>query len=344
VSKARAGLRTSDLETALAHASDAILIVAPDGTVAYANPRALRLTDEIVPGRRPRVGHRELERLIRRAIQRGHAVAEDVNLSAVGTQAARVTVVPLDGAGSAVLVSDISESYRLDQVRRDFVANVSHELKTPVATIRALAETAATAFGSDDLDAAVRFVERLGSESARLAGLVSDLLDLSRVEAGGELERTDVDLESLLVEACDRTRADAELKDIKIVVQPTDVRVLADPSQVAMALKNLVDNAVRYSEGGTIELTATRIAERVVISVSDEGIGIPADEIPRIFERFYRVDKARSRATGGTGLGLAIVRHVVENHGGEVSVNSAVGVGSTVTMSLPWTKRPAQML
>jgi two-component system sensor histidine kinase SenX3 len=144
-----------------------------------------------------------------------------------------------------------------------------------------------------------------------------------------------VDLDALLVEAADRGRVVAEVKDIEIVVHETDIHIEADPSQIAMAVKNLVDNAVRYSEHGKVELAAEQRGEWILITVADHGLGIPSDEMPRIFERFYRVDKGRSRATGGTGLGLAIVRHAVENHGGQVSVESELGVGSTFTVTLP---------
>jgi signal transduction histidine kinase len=246
---------------------------------------------------------------------------------------------PRDAAGAAF--SELSESRRLDRVRRDFVANVSHELKTPVATIRALAETAATALGSDDLDTAILFVDRLGHEATRLADLVTDLLDLSRVEAMGELHRGSVDLDAIVRDAAEQCRQHATAKGLALVVHATPTVIEADPSQLAMALKNVVDNAIRYSESGTIELCVAPGPKTVAISISDEGIGIPEDEIPRIFERFYRVDKARSRSTGGTGLGLAIVKHVIENHSGEVAVRSQLGVGSTVTLRLPVVPIPA---
>jgi two-component system sensor histidine kinase SenX3 len=324
-------------EAALAYTTDAVLIVLPDGQVEYANPTARMFLQDRVLEVTNRLNQPDLEHVIDRANTTGQAVAEDVTLWVPGAKPARARAVPLADGATVLLLSDLSESYRLDRVRRDFVANVSHELKTPVAAIRALAETAATALQSDDHETAVRFVERLGTESTRLAGLVTDLLDLSRVEAGGELHRSMVDLDALLVEAADRGRVVGEVKDIEIVVQETDVHIEADASQLAMAVKNLVDNAVRYSEGGKVELAADRLGDIVRITVADQGIGIPSDELSRIFERFYRVDKGRSRATGGTGLGLAIVRHVVENHGGQVGVESELGVGTTFTITLPIT-------
>ena len=324
-------------EAALAYTTDAVLIVLEDGQVEYANPTARMFLQDRVLEVTNKLNQPDLEQVIDRANRSGQAVAEDVTLWVPGAKPARARAVPLADGATVLLLSDLSESYRLDRVRRDFVANVSHELKTPVAAIRALAETAATAMQSDDHATAVRFIERLGTESARLAGLVTDLLDLSRVEAGGELYRSNVDLDALLVEAADRGRVVGEVKDIEIVVHETDIHIEADASQLAMAVKNLVDNAVRYSEGGKVELAADRLGDLVRITVADQGIGIPSDELSRIFERFYRVDKGRSRATGGTGLGLAIVRHVIENHGGQINVESELGVGTTFTVTLPIT-------
>jgi two-component system sensor histidine kinase SenX3 len=324
-------------EAALAYTTDAVLIVLPNGQVEYANPTARMFLQDRVLEVTNKLNQPDLERVIEQANRTGQAVAEDVTLWVPGARPARARAVPLADGAAVLLLSDLSESYRLDRVRRDFVANVSHELKTPVSAIRALAETAATALQSDDFETAVRFVERLGTESTRLAGLVTDLLDLSRVEAGGELFRSMVDLDALMVEAAERGRLLGEVKEIDVIVQETDIHLEADPSQLAMAVKNLVDNAVRYSESGKVELAAEQHDDLVTIRVTDQGIGIPSDEVTRIFERFYRVDKGRSRATGGTGLGLAIVRHVVENHGGQVSVESELGVGTTFTITLPAT-------
>lgn len=322
-------------EAALAHTTDAVVVIDPTGLVEYANPMAQVFLQDRVLDVTHKLQQPDLDRLVQQARSTGAAIAEDVTLWIPGPKPARARAVPTPDGAVVLLLSDLSETYRLDRVRRDFVANVSHELKTPVAAIRALAETAATALGHDDLTTAVRFVERLGTEATRLSGLVSDLLDLSRVEVGGELQVAEVDLGYLLTEAADRARAVAEVKGIELRVNPTRSVAAGDPSQLSMAVKNLVDNAVRYSEGGTVDVAAGSRDEWIAITVADEGIGIPSDEIPRIFERFYRVDKARSRATGGTGLGLAIVRHVAENHGGRVEVESELGVGSTFTLLLP---------
>jgi signal transduction histidine kinase len=321
-------------EVALGHVSDAVVVVLRDGSVEYANPAAKELLADRVLEVARRLNNAELIRLVGTAIETCVVTTGDVTLWVPAARPTRARAIPLGDDAAILILSDLSESYRLDRVRRDFVANVSHELKTPVAAIRALAETAATAMSSDDLAAAVRFIERLGTESTRLADLVSDLLDLSRVEAG-ELHRSVVDIDPVLAEAADGGRVIGEEKEIEIVVHDSHIALEADRSQLAMAVKNLVDNAVRYSEAGKIELEAHAGDRWVEIRVADQGVGIPSDELDRIFERFYRIDKGRSRATGGTGLGLAIVRHVAENHGGRVTVESELGVGSTFTISLP---------
>ena len=322
-------------EAALEHSTEAVVLIDPDGRVDYANPRAREILHGHVLDLSRRLLQPDLERLVGRAREVMLLATEDVVLYVPGPRHARALAIPFADGSLALLLSDLEESRRLDQVRRDFVANVSHELKTPVAGIRALAETAATAFAADDLSTARRFIERLGTEAARLSGLVSDLLDLSRVEAGAELQIASVPLAPLLTEAADRARPVAEVKGIELDVAAPDMVIEADPSQLSMAVKNLVDNAVRYSEGGKVHISSEGRPGWIAVTVTDQGIGIPSAEIPRIFERFYRVDKARSRATGGTGLGLAIVRHVAENHGGRVEVTSELGTGSTFTLLLP---------
>jgi len=322
-------------EAALGNTSDAVVIMDSTGLVEYANPTArLFVQDRTLEATR-RLGQPDIERLVARATLHGEAIAEDVTLWVPGARPARARAVPMPDGGTIVILSDLSETYRLDRVRRDFVANVSHELKTPVAAIRALAETASTAFSSDDFDTARRFIERLGTEAMRLSALVSDLLDLSRVEAGGELTKSPVMLSSLLADAADRARPIAEAKGIELRIHDSTIVMNADGSQLAMAVKNLVDNAVRYSEDGAVDVSASVRDDWVEITVTDQGIGIPSDEVGRIFERFYRVEKGRSRATGGTGLGLSIVRHVAENHGGRVEVLSELGVGSSFTILIP---------
>jgi two-component system sensor histidine kinase SenX3 len=333
---ATADVQAAQRESALAHTEDAVLLVRLGGHVDYANPTARTfLLEGEVRDVSHRLKHADLKRLVGRAAGTGEMVVEDVTLWLPNARPVRARAVPLADGTTLLLLSDLSESYRVDRVRRDFVANVSHELKTPVAAMRALADTAGTAMRSDDHANAQHFIERLGVEAKRLGDLVSDLLDLSRVEAGADLAITKVHLDELLTEAADRGRVIADTKKIEIVVHDTDIAIHGDASQLAMAVKNLVNNAVRYSERGRVELAARREEGAVTITVADEGIGIPSDDLGRIFERFYRVDKARSRGTGGTGLGLAIVRHVIENHGGRVDVASELGRGTTFTLTLP---------
>jgi two-component system sensor histidine kinase SenX3 len=237
--------------------------------------------------------------------------------------------------GALVVIDDITEARRLEAVRRDFVANLSHELKTPVGAIGLLAETL---LAEPDPDVAHRLTERVVNESFRVSRTIDDLLELSRIEAGGENVRQPVAVHLLLEEAADRIRPAAELSEIAIRVREVSARVSAwgDRRQLVSAVANLLDNAVKYSSpGSTVEVRAASDGTTVAVEVEDHGLGIPARDIERIFERFYRVDRARSRDTGGTGLGLAIVRHVVANHEGEVTVRSIEGQGSTFTVHVP---------
>ena len=249
---------------------------------------------------------------------------------------ARVRVAALSPTAALVLVEDLSEAKRIDAVRRDFVANVSHELKTPVGALSLLAEAVQSA--SDDPDAVQRFSARMQVESQRLSNLVNDLIDLSRLQSGDPLKDSDrVEVDRVVMEALDATKLLANAREIDVVVGgPSHAVVLGDEAQLVMALRNLLTNAVAYSPPRTRVAVAARVsADAVEVSVTDQGIGIPADELSRIFERFYRVDPARSRITGGTGLGLAIVKHVCANHGGECTVWSVEGEGSTFTLRLP---------
>jgi two-component system sensor histidine kinase SenX3 len=250
-----------------------------------------------------------------------------------------ISATPLDEdgrlTGAMVVVDDISERRRLDAVRRDFVANISHELKTPVAAMSLLAETLA---GEDDPEVTRRLAERVQSEAFRVNRTIEDLLALSRIETEEGLERTVVPVAAVIDEAIERTRAAAERADILvgIEVDDPDLALVGDRRQLVSALANLLDNAIKYSDPGTdVTVAAVVRGETIELSVADHGIGIPARDLERVFERFYRVDQARSRETGGTGLGLAIVRHVAVNHHGRVEVRSRTGEGSTFTLRLP---------
>ncbi|MBM3690011.1 MAG: two-component sensor histidine kinase [Actinobacteria bacterium] len=248
----------------------------------------------------------------------------------------RVLVVPLSADAFAVLVEDLSDERRVAAVRRDFVANVSHELKTPVGAMALLAEAILSA--ADDEEAVRRFAERMLTESGRLSSLINDIINLSRLQGDDPLTHAEIfDVDLLVAQAADEVRTVAGAKDIEVITScDSGVALLGDRSQILMALRNLLINAVTHSESQTRVAVAVRADEHVVeIDVKDQGAGIPAHDLDRVLERFYRVDPARSRITGGTGLGLAIVKHVCENHGGEVGVWSEVGVGSTFTLRLP---------
>jgi signal transduction histidine kinase len=247
----------------------------------------------------------------------------------------RFAATPAGDGGVLVVVVDVTEARRLEATRRDFVLNASHELKTPAASIRAAAEMLREA-QRDDPASAARFARTLERESERLSRIVADLLDLSRLEAGGDLEER-VQLDALVAEEGhrfeDRARASQLTLDVRTEQVPA---VRGSERDLALMVANLIDNAIRYTPGGGIVQVSVGSSDGDVrIRVADSGIGIPQRDLTRVLERFYRVDPGRSRRSGGTGLGLSIVRHVVENHGGSVSVESELGRGTTVDVVLP---------
>ncbi|MCW2691667.1 MAG: sensor signal transduction histidine kinase [Mycobacterium sp.] len=255
--------------------------------------------------------------------------------------ALRARLEPLGDGTVCAFLEDVTEERRVEAVRRDFVANVSHELKTPVGAIALLAETIEGA--SDDPVAVQHFARRMAAEATRLGSLVQELIDLSRLQGAEALPAPlPVSVDAVVAEAVERTRLAAETAGIRLaMVGQRGLTTLGDGRQLATAVSNLVANAVHYSPSGTGVVVGVRAArDEVTISVQDEGIGIARADQERIFERFYRADPARSRATGGTGLGLAIVKHVAQNHGGRVRVWSAEGAGSTFSLTLPRAPRP----
>jgi signal transduction histidine kinase len=241
------------------------------------------------------------------------------------------------GEDAAVLlvVRDVTEARRLEAVRRDFVTNASHELKTPAASIQAAAETIGTAAVHDPA-VVPRFAAQLEREALRLSRIVSDLLDLSRLESGSALEEQ-VALDAVLRDEAERFEGPAAEAGVALSMDAEMVpRVRGSARELALMVRNLVDNAIRYTRpGGRVDVRLAPADGEVVLTVADTGVGIPSRDLGRVFERFYRVDRARSRETGGTGLGLSIVKHVVENHGGTVTVRSELGVGSTFEVRLP---------
>jgi two-component system sensor histidine kinase SenX3 len=256
-----------------------------------------------------------------------------------------LSAMPVIG-GAVVVIDDVSERRRVDALRRDFVANISHEMRTPVGALSLLAETllTETELLAAQPGAAVveRLAERLYHEALRLGRTIDDLLELSRIEAGEPPARDPVLVADVLAAAIDRTQPAAELREVTLHVElpDPDAATWGDRRQLVSAVANLVDNAVKYSDpGGDVEMLGeVDAAGGVRFVVRDHGIGIPEHDRDRVFERFYRVDRARRRDTGGTGLGLAIVRHVAINHGGDVEVSSREGEGSAFTLHLP----PAQ--
>ena len=315
----------------------AVAVVDASGAVVLANRSAVGLG--VV--RRERLLLPELRELVvdvrRTRSSREAEVEPDGSRLARLPEAVRARLVPVGEHGHvALLLEDITEVRRVEAVRRDFVANVSHELKTPVGAIALLSEALSGA-GADPV-AVGRFSDRLQREATRLARLVQELIDLSRLQGADPLpEAAVVQVDHVLAEAVDRTRTAAAARSISLV-RGGDRRLTVDGSeaQLVTAVGNLLENAVHYSPEGTRVAVAARLADGAVeVTVTDQGIGIAEKDLERVFERFYRADPARSRATGGTGLGLAIVKHVATNHGGEVSVWSREGSGSTFTLRLP---------
>jgi len=260
-----------------------------------------------------------------------------------GTLVLHLRVAPLGAAQILLLADDRTEARRVEATRRDFVVNVSHELKTPVGALSLLAEAVEEA--ADEPETVRRFASRMQQEAARLSALVQEIIELSRLQVADPLGAArPVDIDRVVHEAVDRARTPATAKSIAIEVgQPTGATVWGDHDLLVTAIRNLLDNAVAYSDPGTKVAVGTTLradAGTVEVAVVDRGIGIPAAEQPRLFERFYRVDPARSRETGGTGLGLSIVKHVAADHGGEVTVWSHPGKGSTFTLRLPVIRAP----
>ena len=246
-----------------------------------------------------------------------------------------VSATPLLLGGAVAMIEDITERYLVDAVRTDFVANISHELKTPVGALAVLAEALSQ---EDDLDIIHRLSEKMVNEAIRVGRTIDDLLELSRIEFGGEAVKDEVDAEAIISESISRVSPLASTHAIKVAMVKLSgpLKVVGDRRQLVSAIGNLVENAVKYSEvGSAVEVTAHADGDWVEFTVKDFGLGIPSRDLDRVFERFYRVDRARSRDTGGTGLGLAIVRHVANNHGGDVSVTSIEGEGSTFALKIP---------
>ncbi|HSJ36201.1 MAG TPA: ATP-binding protein [Acidimicrobiia bacterium] len=320
------------LEVVLDALPQGTLLVDTDDGVLYANRSLIDLLGP-VPESLAQVVPFRIQEMVRRA--RDERTVVDIDLEhGRPARVLRVIVSPFDDGRALVVVSDITDRRRVDDVRRDFVTNASHELKTPVSSILAAAETLQVALERAP-DKVPQFAAQIEVAARSLARLVSDLLDLSRLE-GRTAQHVEMDLERVVVAEVERMRPLAEERKIGVVSDTVPVSVMGSPEDLALAVRNLLDNAVRYSDpGAVVTIRLDRQGDEAVVSVTDSGTGIPQRDLERIFERFYRVDVARSRATGGTGLGLSIVRHVVESHGGKVTVESQLGSGSTFTTRLP---------
>jgi two-component system sensor histidine kinase SenX3 len=326
--------RTARLATALDGLTQGVVVYDEHGDLVYRNGVAATYS-----------GARHSEALVEEAIGElagaaigGRGDARAVELFGPPRRTLALRAVPLDDGGhtigALVVIDDVSERRRLENVRRDFVANISHELKTPVGALGLLAETLS---GEDDPAVVQRLAERLQAEALRVGRTIDDLLELSRIEAEESRPVEPVPVHLVLAEAVERMRPAADQARIAIEVEEPSSRltVLGDRRQLVSAMYNLLENAVKYSDAGsTVDVRATTNGSWVDVAVEDHGIGIPRRDLERVFERFYRVDRGRSRETGGTGLGLAIVRHVASNHQGEVRVESREGEGSVFTLRL----------
>ena len=282
------------------------------------------------------LGSDEILSLARGAVVEGRHLEEALQLWPQRVTV-RVRAIPLeDQGGVAIVLQDVTEELGTQRIRRQFVANASHELKSPVAGMQALSEAIRDAV-HDDPAMAQRFSEKLVGETERLGRLISDLLDLSKLEDPANVSRRSTNLSLVAEEQFEEVRGAASSKAMDLQSRISDeVWVKGDHQQLGLMIRNLLDNAIRYTpERGTVTLSVSRDERDALISVSDNGMGIPLKSQARVFERFYRVDKDRSRDRGGTGLGLSIVKHVVELHGGHVSLDSELGEGSTFTVRLP---------
>ncbi len=284
--------------------------------------------------------HPELVALVDRVRRNGESVTQELELARGPFGDANmylfVRVARLGARYILLLAEDRTESYRLDEVRRDFVANISHELKTPIGAVGLLAEALQAA--SDEPEQVKRFAKRLTKESERLARITQEIIELSRLQAADALTKPDVvEIDQVVAQAIDQNRVAADSSRVSIAHGgDKGAEVYGDEPLLVVALHNLIANAIQYSpKGSRVGVGVTNADGIVEIAVTDQGIGIPDDDRDRVFERFYRIDPARSRHTGGSGLGLAIVKHVVQNHGGDIRVWSQPGKGSTFTIRLP---------
>ena len=334
-------LERDEREQILAHMSDGVALIDGAGRLLHVNPRAAELLGLVRPAvlgaalpeavRAP-----ELLELVQRCRESRRVEETRLTLWAPHERVVRAEVTPLAAdpqTGVLLVLQDLTEFERVERIRRDFVANVSHELRTPLTSLRGYAETL-LAGGLDDAEHRERFVQVIRDQSVRLQAMTEDLLSLAEIERPGAHLRTEpFDLRALAQGVVGSFRDDAERRRLALSLEPgPPVPVSADRARLEQAISNLVDNALKYTEQGRVLVRVGDAEGEAWCEVDDTGPGIPEPEQERVFERFYRVDKARSRERGGTGLGLAIVRHITELHGGSVSLRSELGRGSTFRM------------
>ncbi|MFN0056263.1 MAG: ATP-binding protein, partial [Planctomycetales bacterium] len=331
--------RRDQLRTVLDSMAEGVIAVDTGQRVLLLNDSAcqlFRIQDSGVAGRPlwELVRNPQLQQWVTEALRASDPVGGELELVAPSSRTLAVRVAGLSSPaapGAIVVASDISQLRRLEQVRQEFVANASHELKTPLASIKACVETLLDG-GINDPEINVRFLQTVGEQSERLDKLIRDLLALTRIEAeGAKADLHPVPVAEVITVCHARHQQNAERKQMRLVVEPPSepIIVLGDEEGLEQILDNLIDNAIKYTnEGGSVSLRWRREEGGCLLEVEDTGIGIPQSHLPRIFERFYRVDKARSRELGGTGLGLSIVKHLVQGMGGSISVSSRLGKGS----------------
>jgi two-component system phosphate regulon sensor histidine kinase PhoR len=342
--------RESGTQTILGAMQDGLLVVDARSRITLMNPTFQKLFELRDPAAGvplvEAVRHATLDELVTETLLTGEAMRSELSLADSQTRSERhieVSAVPIKKAddevtGAVVLFHDITELKRLDQIRRDFVANVSHELRTPLSILRGYVEVLLdeSEMSREEVRRILSIMER---HSRRLALLINDLLSLAQLESSNaKLELSVVRAEELLNNVVRDWKEKLSAKNLKVTVDlpPEGLTIRADGTRLEEVLHNLLDNAVKFSrENGQISLRVTRCGSNVVMSVADNGIGIGKEHLPRIFERFYRADKARSRELGGTGLGLAIVKHIAQLHGGRVEAESELGRGTTIRVILP---------
>jgi len=326
---------------------EGVIVTDVDEKIILMNPslRKLFFIDSNPAGKKPLevIRNTAVEEMVERIIKgKQHLATEEIVINTPEEKILKVNGVPIMSnnrlEGAILVFHDITELRRLEKIRQDFVANVSHELRTPISSIKGYAETLLEGALEDKANAK-EFISIIYQDSNRLASLINDLLDLSKIESG-KLKMSFAALDSVLLikKAVMVIDSQAKAKSIKLKIDISQnlPKIKADETRFSQVMINLLDNAIKYSsEGGTTSIFAKVVENVLQIDISDTGIGISENDLPRIFERFYRVDKARSRELGGTGLGLSIVKHIVSSHGGQVWVKSELGLGSTFSFTIP---------